>query len=114
MDRVIGAACSVLAQARVRLSQIRAEGEDPLVVQLELTPGRADEQAERVLVYRAGAGAPTLGRDRILAWPVPFALLTGSDNPREKENAGSFRTPVVSEAHKPRPNETSTKEDMPQ
>ena len=39
MDRVIGAAFSVLAQARLRLSQIRAEGEDPLV-QLELTPGR--------------------------------------------------------------------------
>jgi hypothetical protein len=40
MDRVIGAAFSVLAQTRVRLSQIRAEGEDPLAVQLELTPGR--------------------------------------------------------------------------
>lgn len=41
MDRVIGrAAFSVLAQARVRLSQIRAKGEDPLAVQLELTPGR--------------------------------------------------------------------------
>jgi hypothetical protein len=74
-----GAAFSVLAQARIRLCQIRAKGEDPLAVQLELTPGRADEQAERVLVYHAGAGEPTLGHDRILAWPVPFVLLTGSD-----------------------------------
>jgi hypothetical protein len=35
-----GAAFSVLAQARIRLCQIRAKGEDPLAVQLELTPGR--------------------------------------------------------------------------
>jgi hypothetical protein len=70
--------------------------------------------AERVLVYRAGAGEPTLGHDCIVAWPVPFAFLTGSDQSAPKEVDGSFRTPVVSEAHKPRPNETSTKEDMPQ
>ena len=79
MDRVIGAAFWVLARARVRLSQIRPEGEDPQAVQLELLPVGGDEQAERVPVSCAGAGERTLGQDRILAWPVPFALLTGSD-----------------------------------
>ena len=52
--------------------------------------------AERVLVSRAGAGERSLGHDGILAWPVPFALLTGSDPIRAKEIAGSFGTPVVS------------------
>jgi hypothetical protein len=73
----------------------------------------ADEQAERVLVPRAGAGERTLGHDRLLAWPVPFALLTGSDQSARR------KSPVPSGPrwclkHKPRPNETSIKEDMPQ
>jgi hypothetical protein len=88
---VIGAAFVVLAPRPVRLSQIRAEGEDPLAVQ-PLRLGSMS-RAERVLVSRAGAGERTLGHDRILAWPVPFALITGSGPVRAKQIAGSFRTP---------------------
>jgi hypothetical protein len=56
-------------------------------VQLELPPVGVDELAERLLVSRAGAGERSLGHDGILAWPVPFARLTGSDpNRAEKES----------------------------
>ena len=56
MDRVIGAAFWVLAQARVRLSQIRPKGEDPQAVQLEPLPVGVDEQAERVPCLPRGRG----------------------------------------------------------
>ena len=56
MDRVIGAAFWVLARARVRLSQIRPEGEDPQAVQLEPLPVGVDEQAERVPALPAREG----------------------------------------------------------
>jgi hypothetical protein len=48
------------------------------------------------LVSRSCAGKRTLGHDRILVWPVPFALLTTVINPREKKIAGYFRTSVES------------------
>jgi hypothetical protein len=42
-------------------------------------------------VSSAGGGERTLDHDRVLAWPVPFAFLTGSDESARKEIAGSFR-----------------------
>ena len=47
--------------------------DDPVDVQLELTPVRVGQLAERVLVAGARAGEGLLGHARILALTLPFA-----------------------------------------
>ena len=78
MDRVIGAAFWVLARARVRLSQIRPEG---IRKQCSWSPSQYGSMSRRNAspLSPRGRGERTLGHDRSLAWPVPFALLTGID-----------------------------------
>jgi hypothetical protein len=53
--------------------------DDPVDVQLELTPVGVGQLAERVLVAGACAGEGLLGHARILPLPLPFAGITSTD-----------------------------------
>jgi hypothetical protein len=102
----------VLAQAHGS-PQIRAEGGDPLAVQLELLPMGVDEPAERVLVSARPRASVRSGTTASSRGPVPFVLLTGIEQ-SQRGIARLLLNPGGVYAHKPRSNETSTEEDMPQ
>ena len=53
--------------------------DDPVDVQLQLTPVGVGELAERVLVAGARTDERLLGHARILAPALPFAAITGTD-----------------------------------
>jgi hypothetical protein len=64
--------------------------DDPVDVQLELTPVGVGQFAERVLVAGARTGERLLGHARIVALNLPFAAITSNDVGAARNSPLSF------------------------
>ncbi len=65
--------------------------DDPVDVQLELTPVGVGQFAERVLVAGTRAGQGLIAHARILAPARPFAVITSNDVGAARNSPLSFR-----------------------
>jgi hypothetical protein len=75
------------------LSVVR-RADDPVDMQVELTPVRLRQLAERALVAAARTGQRLLGHARILAPTLPFTGITTNDVGGARNSPLSFRRDV--------------------
>ena len=86
-----GRVADLLGRRRVFMAGVLCRADDPVDVQLELTPVGVGQLAERVLVAGARPGEGLLGHLRILAPTRPSARITTHDVGAARNSPLSFR-----------------------